>query len=261
MTTYQLDLDGVGDVELTVDEFGEGEPFLVLHGGGGPTTVASFAQSFALSQGVRAIVPVHPGFGGTARPDRLRTVRQLASLYAALLDELAANDVTVIGNSIGGWIAAEIALRSSPRVSGVVLANAVGIEVPGHPVADFFSLTLDEVFARSYFNPEPFRFDPTTLPPEIMAIQAGNRATLALYAGTSMTDPSLEERLSQVTVPVLVVWGDSDHIVDLDYGRAFAAAIPTARFQVLSQSGHMPQLETPDELIDAIRTFRASDAV
>jgi pimeloyl-ACP methyl ester carboxylesterase len=260
MTTYQLQVQGVGPVDLTVDEFGEGPVYLVLHGGGGPTTVAAFAQSFAASRGVRVIVPIHPGFGGTARPENFNTVRQLASLYVSLLDELGANEVTVIGNSIGGWIAAEIALLGSPRVSGVVLANAVGIDVPGHPVADFFSLTLDEVFARSYFNPEPFLFDPSTLPPEVLAIQAGNRVSLAAYAGTSMNDSTLEERLSEITVPVLVVWGDSDRIVDVDYGRAFAEAIPTARFQVISQSGHMPQLETPEELASAIWAFSNREA-
>ena len=187
-------------------------------------------------------------------------MRQLASLYVALLDEVGATDVTVIGNSIGGWIAAEIALLASPRVSGVVLVDAVGIEVPGHPVADYFSLTLNEVFDLSYFNPAPFIFDPATLPPEVVSVQAGNRASLSTYAGTSMIDATLEERLSEITVPVLVVWGDSDRIVDVDYGRAFAEAIPTARLHVISQSGHLPQLETPQQLGDVIWAFATPDA-
>ncbi len=93
------------------------------------------------------ITPTHPGFAGTVRPDALHSVGGLAALYAALLDELDLTDVIVVGNSIGGWIAAEMALLHSPRVGSVILVDAAGIEVPGHPVADFFSLTLDQVLA------------------------------------------------------------------------------------------------------------------
>jgi pimeloyl-ACP methyl ester carboxylesterase len=260
MTTYQLDVSTIGPVDLTVDTFGEGQAFLLLHGGGGPTTVALFAQTFAALHGVRVVVPVHPGFGGTTRPESLRTVRQLAALYVALLEELEARDVTVIGNSMGGWIASEMGLLDATRLRGVVLVDAVGIDVSGHPIADFFSLTLSEVFELSYFDARPFLFDPTTLPPEVQAIQAGNRASLAVYAGESMNDQGLERRLAAMSVPVLVVWGDSDRIVDPDYGRAFAAAMPSARFVLLSRTGHLPQLETPDKLAAAIWAFSTGDA-
>jgi pimeloyl-ACP methyl ester carboxylesterase len=257
MTTsaYTVNLDGVGPVRVTVDDLGEGQPFLLLHGGGGPVTVAGFAELLAASRPARVITPVHPGLGGTPRPEALHTVRDLAALYVALLDQLDLSDVTVAGNSIGGWIAAEIALLGSARLSGAVIINAVGIAVPGHPVADFFSLTLDQVFQLSYHNPEPFRIDPATLPPAAQAIAAGNRAALAVYAGTSMIDPGLAGRLAAAKVPALVLWGDSDQIVDPDYGRAYAAAIPTARFQLLKDTGHLPQLETPDQVLDAIWEF------
>ena len=160
--------------------------------------------------------------------------------------------MTVIGNSIGGWITAEMALLASPRISGAVLVDAVGIEVPGHPIADFFSLTMDEVFTLSFHNPEAFRIDPATLPPAAQAIAAGNRAALATYAGTAMSDPTLAERLARVDLATLVLWGDSDRIADPGYGRAYADAIPLARFQLLPGTGHMPQLETPEQLMDAI---------
>jgi pimeloyl-ACP methyl ester carboxylesterase len=127
-----------------------------------------------------------------------------------------------------------------------------GIEVPGHPVADFFSLTMEEVFQRSFRNPEPFRVDPATLPPAAQAIAAGNRAAISVYAGTAMTDPTLAGRLGTLEVPALVLWGDSDGIVDAGYGRAYAAAIPMARFQLLPDTGHSPQQETPDQVIHAI---------
>jgi len=260
MTMAQsVDLAGSGRVELTIEDIGAGQPFLILHGGAGPNSVAAFAELFASAHDVRVIAPVHPGFGGTERPEGLDSISGLAALYVALVDQLDLNDVTVIGNSIGGWITAEMLLLESPRISGAVFVDAVGIDVPGHPVADFFSLTLDQVFELSFHNPESFRIDVTTLPPAAQAIAAGNRSTLAAYAGTAMSDPSLAKRLSSLEVPTLVVWGASDRIADPEYGRAYAAAIPMARFQVLQETGHMPQMETPDQLADAIWNCAETD--
>ena len=253
MTTIRtVALADAGPVDVTVSEYGDGQPFLLLHGGGGPDTVTGFAGLFAKTHQVRVIVPTHPGFGGTARPSALTSIPGLAALYVALVDQLEADQVTVIGNSIGGWITAEMALLASPRISGAVLVDAVGIEVPGHPVADFFSLTQDQVFTLSFHNPEPFRTDPASLPPGAQAIAAGNRAALATYAGTAMSDPTLAGRLARLDLATLVLWGDSDRIADPDYGRAYADAIPHARFRLLPNTGHMPQLETPEQLMNAI---------
>jgi pimeloyl-ACP methyl ester carboxylesterase len=194
-TTHTLNLVDIGLVEVTVDERGEGRPFLLLHGGGGPDTMRTFAELFAHSYPARVITPIHPGFGGTPRPTELGTIRELAALYVALLDQLEPSDVTVVGNSIGGWIAAELGLLESPRVSGVILVDAVGIEVPGHPIADLFSLSMDQVFELGFHDPTAFRIDPARLPPAAQMIMAGGRSALAAYAGTSMSDPSLIERL------------------------------------------------------------------
>lgn len=243
---------GIGPVELTVTDHGSGQPFLLLHGGAGPQSVNGFAELFAAGYDVRVLAPTHPGFGGTARPENLDSIADLAALYDALLEQLDLNDVTVIGNSVGGWIAAEMALLRNPRVSGLVLIDAVGLEVPGHPVADFFALTLDEVFALSFHAPGPFRIDPATLPPAAQAIAAGNRAALRTYAGTAMTDPGLADRLAGLEIPTLVLWGEDDRIADLEYGRAYATAIPLARFRPLPDTGHMPQLETPHQVLHAI---------
>jgi pimeloyl-ACP methyl ester carboxylesterase len=252
--THSVDVTEIGPVEVSVTEYGpgSGQPFLLLHGGAGPQSVTGFAEKFAALHQVRVLAPTHPGFAGTARPGSLDSVGGLAALYQGLLDTLDLTDVTVIGNSIGGWITAEIALLASPRVSGIVLIDAVGIEVPGHPVADFFSLTMDQVFTLSFHNPAPFRIDPSTLPPAAQAAAAGNRAAIATYAGTSMTDPTLAERQAARENPTLVLWGQSDGIVDADYGRAYAKAIPMAQFQLLPATGHSPQLETPDQVIHAI---------
>jgi pimeloyl-ACP methyl ester carboxylesterase len=250
--TRTVPVDGIGPIEVTIADYGSGQPFLLLHGGAGPASVTGFAEQFAVTHDVRVLVPTHPGFGGTPRPDALRSIPGLAALYNTLLGQLDLQDVTVIGNSIGGWITAEIALLRSPRVSGIVLIDAVGIEVPGHPVADFFSLTMDQVFQLSFHDPDRFRVDPATLPPAAQAIAVGNRAAIATYAGASMTDPDLAGRLAALEIPALVLWGDSDGIADAGYGRAYAAAIPMARFQLLPETGHSPQLETPGQVIHAI---------
>jgi pimeloyl-ACP methyl ester carboxylesterase len=202
------------------------------------------------------ITPIHPGFGGTARPDAFTTIGQLAQLYVALLDRLDLDDVTVVGNSIGGWIAAEMALLDTTRISSVVLVDAVGIEVPGHPVVDFFTLTFPEIAQRSYYEPGKFLIDPSAMTPQQQAVLAGNRAALSAYAGdTSMMDPTLRERLSAAAVPIRVIWGDHDRIADPEYGRAYAGAIPGADFVLLTETGHMPQLESPKRLVPAVWEF------
>jgi pimeloyl-ACP methyl ester carboxylesterase len=253
--THTLTVDGAGLVEVAVTESGAGHPFLLLHGGGGPQTVTGFADLLSSTGDAQVITPVHPGFGGTVRPGALTSVAGLAALYVALLDEMGLTDVTVVGNSIGGWIAAEMAMLRSSRISSVVIVDAVGIEVPGHPVADFFSLTMDQVAQLSYHDPETFGIDPAKLPPAVQAAMPGNRASLAVYAGPTMSDPGLAGRLASVAVPALVLWGDADRIADPDYGRAYAAAIPGARFQLLTATGHLPQVETPGQLLEAIANF------
>jgi len=260
-TTYTLTRSGSATpVELTVDDIGTGRPFLLLHGGAGPVSVLPFAAYLAEHRPARALVPTTPGFNGAPRPDDVTDVRALADLYVALLEHLDLTDVTVVGNSIGGWVAAEIALLASPRVTSVVIMDGTGIVVPGHPVADFFALSLDELAELSYHEPSRFRIDPANLSDAQKAIMGANRQAIALYAGHDMTDPTLAERLAAVTVPTLVLWGQSDRIVDPDYGRAYAAAIPGARYRMLDQTGHLPQLETPALALGPIWDFADRNA-
>jgi pimeloyl-ACP methyl ester carboxylesterase len=242
-----------GDVPLTADERGNGRPVVILHGGAGPVSVAGFADLLADSTGTRVIVPTHPGFGGTRRPEALTSIDGLAEVYAGLLDSLELEDATVIGNSMGGWIASELALRHPARLGRVGIVDGVGIEVEGHPVAG--SLAPAQLAEYSWYDPSKApSLDPSKLPPAAQEIFAGNRAALALYGGT-MSDPTLQARLASVDVPALVLWGEADRIADAEYGRAFAAAIPGARFELLPHTGHVPQMETPEVLLEALRAF------
>jgi pimeloyl-ACP methyl ester carboxylesterase len=251
MPTYTVHAGRLGPVQVDVTEQGAGPAFLLLHGGAGPQSVAGFGEMLAAT-GSRVMVPVHPGFGGTARPEYLRG---LALAYTHLLDELDLTGVTVIGNSIGGWIAAEMAIHASPRISRVVLVDAGGLEVDDHPAADFFSLTPDQVTEMAYYQPDRFRVDVSALPEQAKAAIAGNRAALQAYTTQGMTDPSLLGQLSAVRVPVLVVWGAADRIYPPEHGEAFAKAIPGAQLVMLDEAGHLPQLEAPSALLAAVLDF------
>ena len=259
-STLDLTLAGAGPLGVTIDDRGQGRPFLLLHGGGGPQTVAGFAELLATKEPARVITPTHPGFGGTPRPGALAGMAGLAALYRELLDRLGLDGVTVIGNSIGGWIAAELALLGTPRISGIVLVDAVGIEVEGHPVIDIFPLSLDELARLSYHDPASFRIDPAAMTEAQRAGMAANRAALQVYGGPRMTDPSLRGRLAATACPVLVVWGEADRIADPGYGRAYADAIPGARFELLTETGHLPQLETPEKLLRVVWDFAETPA-
>lgn len=252
-TTKTINVADIGPVELTVEVRGAGEPVLVLHGGAGPQSVAGFAQLLADTGDRLVFTPTHPGFGGTPRPGELNSVARLAALYVSLLDDLGLDDVTVIGNSVGGWIAAEMVLLQTPRISRLVLLDAVGIGVEGQPVADVAGLSVPEIQALSFHDPGPFRVDPAAIPDAQKAIMAANGEALAVYAGSpAMADPSLLGRLGGIAIPTLVLWGESDQIANPAYGQAYAAAIEGARFEVLPDSGHLPQMETPDLVLQMI---------
>ncbi|GAA1655507.1 alpha/beta hydrolase [Nonomuraea maheshkhaliensis] len=237
-----------GAVELTVRAHDRTRPFLLLHGGGGVASMAGFAGLLAERTRSRVLLPTHPGFGGTPKADGLTGVGALAQAYVALLDRLDLADVTVIGNSFGGWLAAEIALLDSPRVSGAVLIDAIGIEVEGHPQADIRGLSLPEIQRLSFHDPSKAPRPPAAgTPGPSPDVQA-----LVGYAGPAMADPTLAGRLGRMTIPMHVVWGESDRIVTPDYGKAFAAAIPGATFTLLPRTGHLPQVESPEELLGTL---------
>jgi pimeloyl-ACP methyl ester carboxylesterase len=246
--TQALQVDSVGLVDVAVQDRDRTRPFLLLHGGGGVMTMSGFAGLLAERTHSRVLLPTHPGFGGTPKADGLSSVAGLARAYVTLLEQLDLTDVTVIGNSFGGWLAAEIALRQSPRVSGVVIIDGIGIEVPGHPMTDVSGLSPAEIRSYSWHDPSKAPATPGTggtgPSPDVRALIG--------YAGPAMSDPTLAERLGGLDIPAHVLWGESDRIVDPGYGKAYAAAIPLATFTLIPRTGHLPQVETPEELLGAL---------
>lgn len=240
----------------TIDQ-GQGQTYLVLHGGAGPLSVAGLAS--ALSNNGRTIVPTHPGFNGQTRPQWLNRVSDLALAYLALLEKLDLHDVIVIGNSIGGWIAAEMAQRQSPRIAGIVMPNPVGIDTGSSDkkIVNPMDVAPAERAALAFHNPARYAVIPNT--PEALAAMAANQQALRVYAGEPFShDPSLYARLAQIAVPSLVIWGESDGIVDVDYGRRFAQGIPNAQFELIKEAGHFPHIEQLQTVLSLTAQFAST---
>ncbi len=247
------------DLAITLAEAGTGRPVLNLHGGGGPFTVATIADH--LAETMRVITPTHPGWNATVRPDWLAGVGDLAGAYLELLETEDLRDVLVVGSSLGGWIGAEIAVRDQGgRVRGLILLDATGILVEGQPIRDFFALDARGIAEYAYYDADRFYLDPATIPPEQAARQRANMATMGAIAGP-MYDPELLDRLEQVRLPVLVVWGEADRIVTPAYGAAYAAAFPDARFERIAKAGHLPHIEQPTATFTVIDDFVHSQSL
>jgi pimeloyl-ACP methyl ester carboxylesterase len=260
IATASRTIDLGNGLRVTIDERGDaaaapGTGVLLLHGGAGSRSVAGLAA--ALSEHAYVVTPTHPGFDGTPRVPWLDSAADLADAYLDLLGELGLDQVMVIGNSIGGWIAAEMALRDiEGRVASLVLLNANGIR-PDSPdqITDIRSVPPASIGQLSFYNPA-LRPNLAAMTAEQRAGMAANQQTLALYAGPDfMFAPKLRRRLHRVTVPVLVAWGEEDGIVGPDYGRAYAAAFRNGRFTGIPEAGHMPQLEQPAAVLAAIGDF------
>jgi len=248
-----------GALPLTIQEFGEntdGTAVLVLHAGSGPRTVTGFCET--LSQHAYVIAPTHPGFEGTPRPDGFDSVGDLATAYLDLLDALDLRTVMVIGNSVGGWIASEMALRDNHgRIGSLVLINAVGIHAykPENRVVDVRTINPADIGKLSFAN-EAFRPDFSTFTDEQRAVAAANQQALAAYGGEHFVfDLKLRGRLHRVGVPVLVLWGEQDGIAPLRYGRGYAAAFPNGHFVPVPDAGHFPQVEQTAATLAAISDF------
>lgn len=244
-------------IDLAFTDSGSGPTALVLHGGGGPATVAGLAAH--LEDTRRVLLPTHPGWNGEPRPDALSTVDDLADLYLALLGDLGLSDVVVVGSSLGGWIASAMAVRDKiGLVSRVVVIDGAGIAVEGEDFVDFFSLTPREIAEHSWHDADRFFVDPATIPAEQVARQRANMATMGVLAGDPyMHDPALLPRLAEVTIPALVVWGESDRVFTPAYGRAYASAFADGHFEVVAEAGHLPQLERPAATFALVDAFLA----
>ncbi len=257
--TVQLEtgaLFTVGGAALELYDRGSGQPILLLHGAGGLKHSAPYLA--ALSARARVIAPSHPGFGGSPLPDWISTIDDLAYLYLDLLDQLDLHDVTLVGMSMGGWTAAEIAIKCSHRLARLVLADPVGIKPSGREVRDIPDIwALDDAAVAKLTQYDPSKAPAyATLSDDELAIVARNREAAALYLWEPyMHNPQLLRRLHRIRIPTLFVRGASDGLVSAAYVRAYGDAIAGSRIVTIERAGHSPANEQPEHFVQTVLGF------
>jgi pimeloyl-ACP methyl ester carboxylesterase len=254
----------VGPFELETLRAGAGRPVLAIHGINPIHVKSPFLARLAAHAEV--IAPSHPGFGASTLPPDFDTTYDLVNLYSAILDQIPSDDVTVIGFSFGGWIAAELAVTNPKRLGRLILVDPVGIKLGGREDRDivhFFNTDPAELNRRSWHDPAQrpsciyglgwqATISDAMTDQEMIAL-ARNWDSLCLYAWKPhMYNPQLKRWLHRISVPTTLIWGGSDRIVTPDYGRAYADLIPHAEFTILEAAGHHPELERPDEFVAAV---------
>ena len=255
--TTRVELTGI---PVEVSERGRGHPLLFLHPGHPAGRIDPSARIVELlAQNARVIAPTHPGFGMIQAPPKLTTIDDLAYLYLDLMEELDLRDCVVVGASLGGWIAAEMAVKTTARMSHLVLVDSVGIKPGGREsrdIADIYAVTDRQLAELVYADAKSMARDVKALPESELTLMARSREATGRYAWTPyMHDPKLKGRLHRIRIPTLVLWGAADRVAGPDYGRALAAAIPGAQFETIEGAGHFPHLEQPDALARRIANF------
>jgi pimeloyl-ACP methyl ester carboxylesterase len=247
----------IAGTEIEFFEDGAGAPLLFLHSGQGFVPTAPYVAKLAGKR--RVIAPSHPGFGRSGLPDWLDTPDDIAHIYLEFMDRIGLDKVDLVGASIGGWIAAEMASKAPERFKKLVLVAPVGVKtgpVDKLDVPDIFAMPQEKVNALLFHEPEKFKFDPTNLSDEQLTIVARNRETLALLVWEPwMHNPKLKHRLHRAKMPTLFLRGESDGLVTNDYLERYAALVPGARIETVAKAGHAVQAEQPDAFAAKVLGF------
>lgn len=234
---------------------GSGQPVLFLHGAGGiPAWLPCFDQ---MSDSFDLLVPDHPSFGRSETPEWLDDMSDLAYFYLDFLKQLDLTDVHVVGQSLGGWLGLEMAVRSTDRIKSLTLVGSAGIRIKGAPAADIFmmapedlvrALYVDQSLADKVLSHEPSE--------EELDIQILNRvATARLGWQPRLFNPSLRKWLHRVDVPVHVVWGDQDKIIPPAYAGEFKKLLDGASVTMIEGTGHLPHVEKAGPFVEAVSGF------
>ena len=233
---------------------GAGQPLVFLHGAGGHTGWMGFLDE--LSQQFEVFAPEHPGFGQSDDPAWLDEVADLAYFHLDLLAALRLERVHLIGTSLGGWVGAEMAVRSTARLASLTLVGAVGITANGQPIPDIFRMPVEENLRRFYADPERAKRRLGDLAKADMDAVAKNRATVARLAyRPRFHNPGLAKWLHRIDVPTLLLWGEDDGLVPPEFGEAYRTLIPGSRLVVLPAAGHAPFDEQKEAFLAAFRAF------
>jgi pimeloyl-ACP methyl ester carboxylesterase len=248
---------GNTDLTLELERRGSGPPLLLLCGEEALELEAPFLDQ--LGRRYEVILPSPPGFGRSSRPDWIRSPDDIAYAYLDLIDDLCLDRVPVLGCSLGGWIAAEIATKNDRLISKLILVDPYGIRI-GKPtdrdIADVWLLHPDEVAALKWCDVEKGKRGFPSMPEEKLTIIARNSESFARFCWEPyMHNPQLGHRLHRIKVPTLLVWGERDGIVTPAYGQAYRDLIPDSRLILIPDAGHLPHIEQQEAFMGVVGEF------
>jgi len=246
---------------------GSGPQLVYMHSAGGESTQPALDL---LTESYEVLVPMFPGFAESEGIDEIDGVEDAVFHLLDLWDVLGLDAPPVLGLSLGGWLALELATRYPDRVSRMVLVNPVGIFIPGHPMAEMFGRTPGELadmlfadqeypLAAAMHAMDAFSGDvgkETEIPVEVvLPMWKALGATAKLGWDPYLHTPKLRGRLRRITAPTLIVAGAQDGLVPPIYAETFAAEIPGARLEVVQGAAHWLPFEKPEELAALVRDF------
>lgn len=242
MTSHAEAVVTVDGCNIRTMRGGTGETLLFLHGASGAGSWLPFMDT--LSQTFDVVVPEHPGFGGSDDPDWLHSIGDLAYFYLDLIDTMGLGRVHLVGTSLGGWIAAEMAVRDSSVLRTLTLVAPAGVNVPGVDRGDLFLWSPEETARNLFHDPAWAARMPQPANDDEMMVALKNRMTTAkLTWSPRLHNPDLPKWLHRVKAPTLIVWGDDDKLLPAAIGPAYRDLIPDARLEIIPACGHLPHLE------------------
>lgn len=255
---YREEYIAVGGVKAHTLIGGRGEPLLVLHGAGGSQGWRRWIDR--LAERFTVYVPSHPGYGLSDSADWMQTVGDLARYYLWFLDVVGLSQVRLVGHSMGGWIAAELAVMNPHVLRKLVLVAAVGLKPEQGEIIDIFYYSPEQLRPSLFYDPsqapeyEELYGQPPT--PEQLDLAMRNREMAArLTWKPYMYNPRLPHFLPRVATPTLIVWGREDRLVPAVCGEQYQRLLPNATLRVLDRCGHSPNIERPDEFVDLVGSF------
>jgi pimeloyl-ACP methyl ester carboxylesterase len=255
MADLRHSIERIAGCRVSVQRAGAGQPLLYLHGPRGAGRWLPFME--ALSRNFELIVPEHPGFGLSETPEWLDNIGDLAYFYLDFIEGLGLDQVHLVGASLGGWVAAELAVRDQSSLATLTLVAAAGIHVPGVQKGDIFLWPAEEL-ARNLFYDQKLAEAMLAEQPnqEELDIQVKNRLTTAKLAWQPrLYNVHLAKWLHRITLPTLILWGAEDRLIPPQYGPAFHDLIPNSRLEILPDCGHLPQVEKMTEFATSVTRF------
>lgn len=246
-------LDVAGS-KLHLARAGSGRPVVVLHHDIGSPDQLDFYDMLAARFDV--LVPHHPGYGKSERPQWLRSVRDVAVIYQWLLSDLGVERASLIGLGYGGWIAAEMATMAPREFHRLVLVGAMGLKPPGGDILDQAILSYIDYARAGFHDQQAFARvygDVTT--DQLVEWDICREMSFRIAWKPYMYNQTLPNLLGGVRAPALVVWGDDDKVVPMSAGERYAALLPQARFEIVQRAGHCVEMEQPEALAALVRPF------